>query len=184
MTIVFEKVRPNHIEIIFDWLAKPHVQEFWDNSQDHKDDIVNFAQGRKEPAPYWNGIFTYWIGYMDTIPYCFLLTSDIQEDQAYPDLWTHHLSTTGPTVTIDFCIGSESHLGRGLASPTLAAFTDFYHTSVDPSATTFFIDPDDNNPRAQHVYAKAGFELVGDFVMSQGFFDGHKTCLMVKRYVP
>jgi len=28
------------------------IMEFWDNTQAHKDDIVNFAEGRKTPSSY------------------------------------------------------------------------------------------------------------------------------------
>lgn len=54
---------------------------------------------------------------------------------------------------------------------------------IDPHADTFFIDPDDNNPRAQHVYEKAGFKLVGKFIAEKAFWDftGDKTHLMVKK---
>ena len=46
--ITFEKATTTYEEIIFSWLAEPHVQEFWDNSQEHKDDILNFIQGQKK----------------------------------------------------------------------------------------------------------------------------------------
>lgn len=39
--IRFEKASFPYKDTIFRWLAEPHVQEFWDNSQAHKDDIVN-----------------------------------------------------------------------------------------------------------------------------------------------
>ena len=32
----FEKAAPKHQEIIFNWLAEPHMFEFWDNSEEHK----------------------------------------------------------------------------------------------------------------------------------------------------
>lgn len=39
MNIHFEKANLSHKETIFNWLKEPHVQEFWDNSQEHKDDF-------------------------------------------------------------------------------------------------------------------------------------------------
>ena len=48
-------------------------------------------------------------------------------------------------------------------------------------ADTFFIDPDENNPRAKHVYAKAGFEHVGDYSPHEGAFIGSTSLLMVKK---
>jgi len=47
MKINFAKVTGAHLDTIFSWLTEPHIVEFWDNTQAHKDDIVNFAEGRK-----------------------------------------------------------------------------------------------------------------------------------------
>lgn len=179
--ITFHKVTLDHKETIFDWLQKPHVIQFWDNSQEHRDDIIDFMQGRTSPTPYFNGIFDYWIGCVNGEPHAFLLTSEVLAGQ--PDLkeeWRPHLSVTGKTFTIDFMIGNEKFLGKGLAAPTLEAFTQFMHNTIDKCIDTFIIDPDINNPKAAHVYGKAGFVTIGQFVVQHGFFEGHTSLLMVK----
>ncbi|WP_032113131.1 GNAT family N-acetyltransferase [Candidatus Paracaedibacter symbiosus] len=181
-TIHFEKVISRaHQKTIFDWLAEPHLQEFWDNSQEHKDDILNFINGRKEPSNYFYGTIIYWMGIINDEPFCFILTDNLltsQEDLS--DLHRAHLSKTGKTICIDFGIGNKNYLSKGLAAPTLKAFTEFYKSQVDPSADTFIIDPEENNPRARHVYEKAGFNLVGDYAVTKGVFTGQKSFLMVK----
>lgn len=184
MHIKFEKVTKQHQKIIFEWLAEPHMQEFWDNSQEHKDDIINFINGRIEPSHYFDGIFTYWIGSVDNQPFCFLLTAQEKDSEKLPEIWNENLSKSGNTYSLDFGIGNKDFIGKGLASETLKAFTDFFRSEVDPSADTFFIDPDENNPRARHVYEKAGFVLVGDFKSLKRYweFSGDKTYLMVKQY--
>ena len=100
-----------------------------------------------------------------------------------PELWRIHLSKTGKTYGIDFGIGHTKFLGKGLAAPTLQEFTKFFQNNIDPHADTFFIDPDDNNPRAKHVYEKAGFKSVGKFKQQGRYhaFTGDETYLMVKR---
>lgn len=53
MKIHFDKVTGPHLDHIFSWLREPQIiMEFWDNTQMHKDDIVNFAKGRKTPLSY------------------------------------------------------------------------------------------------------------------------------------
>lgn len=47
MTLSFEKISLQHVDIIFDWLAEPFIQEFWDNTQGHKDDILNLLMAEK-----------------------------------------------------------------------------------------------------------------------------------------
>lgn len=180
----FEHVTLAHKDIIFQWLEKPHMKEFWDNTQKHKDDILNFMEGRLKPSSYFDGVMTYWIGSIGDEPFCFILTSEVTADKDCPKLWNENISKTGKTYGIDFGIGNEKFLRKGLATPTLKAFTEFFRSKIDPKADTFFIDPAENNPRAQHVYAKAGFNFMGDFVMEGGAFDGEKAYLMVKRLLP
>lgn len=182
-SIHFEKIQPCHEKVIFEWLAEPHIQEFWDNSQEHKDDIVCFIKGRPEKSNYFDGIVTYWIGFIQNHPFCFILTAEVTQRDTHPQIWREHISTTGKTYSIDFGIGNKKFLGQGLASPTLIAFTKFFKDKVDSECDTFFIDPDDNNPRAKRVYEKAGFDVVGSFDRTRGYwaFTGEKMYLMVKK---
>ena len=180
--ILFEKVNHQHQKIIFEWLQEPHLQEFWDNSQEHKDDIINFINGRIKPSKYFNGIFTYWIGIIENKPFSFILTAEVKLNDECLQIWKDHISSTGTTYSIDFGIGNKAFLKKGLAAPTLIAFTEFFREHVDPKADTFFIDPDANNLLARHVYTKAGFDLVGEFKCEKKYWDfsSEKTCLMVK----
>ncbi len=56
MSIHFEPALLPYKDTVFGWLAQPHMVEFWDNSQEHKDDILNFMQGRQEPSSYFEGL--------------------------------------------------------------------------------------------------------------------------------
>lgn len=180
MKIHFEKVTGAHLDTIFSWLLQTHIREFWDNSQEHKDDILNFILGK--PQTYFAGTTKYWIGLIDDEPYAFVLSDILKKDQE--DLSEAHLanmSETGHTISLDFGIGNKEYLGRGLAAPTLSAFMHFYKRDIDPKADTFFIDPDENNPRAIRVYNKAGFIQAGQYQAKQGAFIGHNSDLMVKK---
>lgn len=180
--ITFEKATLAHQDIIFSWLDSPHVQEFWDNTPEHRQDIVIFMNGRKETSSYFGGINTYWVGKQAGVPYAFLLTTEAKIEQTdLPSSWREHLSTTGKTYTIDFCIGNVDYFGKGLAAPTLEAFCQFIHQQVETAVDTFIIDPDINNPRAKHVYAKAGFKEMGTFIAETEAFKGHTSVLMIKK---
>lgn len=156
------------------------MQKFWDNSQEHKDDIMNFIHGRKQN--YFYGTTIYWIGLIDDLPFCFLLTDQILSSESdLTDLHKEYLSKSGHTIALDFGIGNKDFLGKGLAAPTLRKFIAFYQDQIDPLADTFFIDPNENNPRAEDVYLKAGFKLVGSCEMKMGAFKGQNTHLLVKK---
>jgi hypothetical protein len=89
MNIHFEKANKTHIDTIFNWLAEPHIMEFWDNSQEHKDDILNFINGKKQT--YFYGTSKYWVGFIDNEPYSFLLSDIFQSDQDISEIHRKNL---------------------------------------------------------------------------------------------
>ncbi len=183
--ITFKQAIPSNKTMIFSWLAEPHVQEFWDNSQAHKDDIVNFINGRKEASHYCNGKYIYWIALSDKKPFAMIMTIQASPEDDIEELKLSHLSKTGNTYGIDFMIGNPNYLGKGYAATTLAEFIDFFQQEFDPKADTFLIDPTADNPRAKHVYEKAGFEHVDDFMMEGSCSgSGKMHHLLLKKHYP
>jgi RimJ/RimL family protein N-acetyltransferase len=57
---------------------------------------------------------------------------------------------------------------------------DYFAKQIEPRTKRFLIDPDINNPRAIHVYQKAGFKIVSEFTMEGGYFDQSRGVMMVK----
>ena len=179
MNLIFKEASPKDESIIFDWLSEPHIKEFWDNSQEHKDDILHFIH--KRPQYYFAGTTRYWIGYVDDVPFAFLLSDILQKDQTdLSELCLTNMSINGHTISLDFGIGNIQYLGKGLAAQTLSRFVTFYQQEIDELADTFHIDPNIDNPKAIHVYGKAGFKQIGEYDVKQGHFLGEKSYLMVK----
>jgi hypothetical protein len=114
MNISFEQVGPQHKDTIMGWLSEPHMIEFWDNGQDHKDDIVNFGHGRKEPSNYWGGMFDYWVGFKDGQPYSLIMTHEENEASDPPEYFKPYLSKTGKSIGLDFGIGNPAFVGQDL----------------------------------------------------------------------
>lgn len=179
MSITFEKATLNYQDIVFEWLSKPHIQEFWDNSSAHKNDILNFINGRKTPSTYWNGIFEYWIGFHDNIPFSLIMTHEEYNSLDTPEYIKPYLSQNGRTFGLDFCIGSTDHIGKGLAAKTIKEFMKFFCTNIESNIKTFLIDPLQNNPKAIHVYNKAGFKKECEFIQEGGYFDQSRGVLMI-----
>jgi RimJ/RimL family protein N-acetyltransferase len=181
MNIRFEKATFDHKDAIFGWLNQPHMQEFWDNSPEHREDILNFMSGRVTPSSYHSGLFDYWVGSIDDSPYCLVMTyEEHKDDDEAPEPFKPYLSDPGETYSLDFGIGNPTFVGKGLAAPTLKAFTDFFSKEIDPRTKRFLIDPGTHNPRAIHVYQKAGFKIVSEFVQEGGYFDQGTGVLMMK----
>lgn len=183
--IKFKKATTAHKEIIFSWLAEPHVQEFWDNTQEHKDDILNFMEGRKTPSSYCGGNIFYWIASCDEHPYAMLMTGQATLRDPINDIKLKNLSKTGNTYGIDYMIGNTKYLSKGYGAKTLIEFVDFFRDEFDQKADTFLIDPVSDNPRAKRVYEKAGFKHVADFVMGGDCSgSGKPHHLLIKKFAP
>jgi len=163
--ITFEKVKTTHKEIIFSWLAEPHVQEFWDNTKGHKDDILNFMEGRKTHSSYCGGNVFYWVAKLTGKPFAMLMTGQATSRDPLDDIKLENLSKTGHTYGIDYMIGNKDYFGKGHGAKTLIQFIKYFQKSFDEKADTFLIDPVADNPKAKHVYEKAGFKHIADFVM-------------------
>lgn len=132
--ITFKKANTSHIDIIFSWLKEPHMMEFWDNSTEHKEDILNLIHGRKQH--YFYGTTIYWIGSIDEEPFCFMLSDALLAEQDLPDTYRKNMSLDGHTIGLDFGIGNKMFLGKGLAAPTLESFVSFYYNQIDPLTDT------------------------------------------------
>jgi RimJ/RimL family protein N-acetyltransferase len=181
MRISFEKATLQHKKLAFGWLDKPHVQEFWDNSDAYRLDLDIFMNGREIQSPYFDGIFDYWIGSSNGEPFCLMMSNQVSVDDDVPDLWKANLSRTGHTTSLDFMIGEESLLGKGLAALAISEFIVFYHSKIDAKTDLFLIDPDKNNQKALRAYKNAGFIRAGEFMAISGVFEGYETILMTKK---
>ena len=185
MKMKFEKVTGAHVDTIFKWLAEPHIIKFWDNTQAHKDDIVNFAEGRKTPSSYANGQYVYWIASLEDEPFAMLMTIQETHKEDIGEEKLKRLSKTGYTYGLDYMIGNSKFFGKGYGSKTLSDFIDFFRESIDPKADTFLIDPASDNVRAKHVYMKAGFKHVCDFIMEGDVSGAGKVHhLLLRKFEP
>lgn len=185
MKIKFEEVTGAHLDIIFNWLTEPHIMEFWDNTQGHKDDIVNFAEGRKTPSSYSNGQYVYWIAFLEDEAFAMLMTIKETHKEDIGEEKLKRLSKTGHTYGLDYMIGSLKFFGKGYGSKTLSDFIDYFREIIDPKADTFIIDPASDNPKAKHVYMKAGFKHACDFMMEGDVSGAGKAHhLLLKKFEP
>ena len=179
--ITFARAAAMHQATIFTWLAEPHIQEFWDNTPEHKADIKNFLAGRRTPSKYADGKYTYWIASMGGTPYAMIMTIQETFDDNIGEFKRAYLSKTGNSYGLDYMIGNTDFLGKGYGAQTLELFINFFHNIIDTQADTFLIDPTSDNYRAQRVYIKAEFDYMGEFIMTGNYSgSGKKHCLFVK----
>lgn len=136
----FQPVREEQKPLIHAWIAQDHIRAWLHGKglQNTVEDLDKFFHGTS-----WGG---HWIAYDQEIPFAYLLTSQEGED----------------AITLDLFICNLHYLGKGFAVPMIQEFliSQFSHkkwVTIDPEAT---------NTRAIHVYQKAGFRLIGEFIAS------------------
>lgn len=126
--------------LIHKWLKQPHIKEWL-----HGVGLQNTLNGLEE---FFRGKFfiSYWIGYIDDVPFAFLITSPEGKDG----------------ITLDLFICDLNYIGKGLAAPMIREFL----RSKFPKIKKVFIDPEATNTKAIHVYEKVGFRIIGEFTAS------------------
>ncbi len=136
----FAPAKPAQRALIHQWLKQKHIEEWI-----HGIGLQNTLNGLEKFFQGTSGT-TYWIGYDKETPFTFLITSSEGED----------------VITLDLFICDLNYLGKGLAVPMIREFL----ISQFPTVKKVSIDPEATNTRAIHVYQKAGFKIVGEFIAS------------------
>jgi len=142
-----------HQELILSWLQQPHVMQ-WFCGQGLKNTIQELDQFLHDSS-----IFQYWLALDHEHPFALLITSVVEKPD---DELTRWCVDAGKTITLDILIGDANYLGKGFAHRLIEQFLATQFANV----REVLIDPDATNLRAIHVYQKAGFQIVGEFIPS------------------
>ncbi len=162
LSLTFKYVDPTTRSLVHQWLKQPHISPWF-----YGQGLENTRKGIDEFLAGSN--FTqYWLGLDHEHPFAFLITSHV--DKPYDEL-TKWCEKDGKTITLDVLIGDLDYLGKGYAIQVIHQFL----LSQFPDAEAVLIDPEASNLRAIHVYQKAGFEILGEFIPS---YSPHLHCMM------
>jgi len=126
--------------LIHHWLAQEHISKWIHGMglQSTLHGLENFFLGLSDT--------TYWVGYDQGTPFAFLITSFEGLD----------------AITLDLFICDLNYLGKGFCVPMIHKFLKTHF----PHIRRALIDPEKTNTRAVHVYQKAGFKIIGEFIAS------------------
>lgn len=133
--------------LILKWIAQKHINEWLhgDGLQNTINDLEEFVTGGQPWA-------THWIAYDNELPFAYLLTSEPEKSPKHPV----------NAITLDLFICRLDYLGKGWAVSMIQDFILSHFPDIDE----VLIDPEMSNTRAVHVYQKAGFKIIGDFIAS------------------
>ncbi len=149
----FRPVDAAHRSLVHNWLTQPHVAKWFygqglENTFTHLDE---FLEGTSEAQ--------YWLAFNQNHPFAFLITSSVSKPN---DELSHWSIEDGDAITLDMLIGDTVYLGKGLSHVLIEEFLN----SQFPEVAEVLIDPEATNSHAIHIYEKAGFTIIGEFIPS------------------
>ncbi len=149
----FMPVSSEYQELIYSWLSKPYVAQWFygPGLENTLAQLHAFLKGSSE--------FDYWLGCDGDTPIALFITSYIDKPQDELSTWC---TATGAAITLDMLIGDTNYLGKGLSHILIGEFL----LRQFPKVSEVLIDPEATNARAIHIYKKAGFVIVGEFIPS------------------
>lgn len=161
---LFKPVVESQQMLIHEWLQQDYIQE-WIHGVGLQSTLSGLAQfiphyAKTQKIDRTSDLTQHWIGYNDNKPFVYLLTSNVLKNES--SAYAKHRETDGLAITLDIFICDHQYLGKGLATQIIKEFLLSHFSDI----SEVFIDPEQENKRAVHVYQKVGFQIVGDFVAS------------------
>lgn len=146
----FRRLGRSDFPLLSAWLAAPHVERWWreDPSLDALEARYGGAVDGTEPAEHF-------VVERDGVEIGMVQRYLLEDEPA----WRSSLAPTGcplDAAGIDYLIGSESLIGRGLGAPLIAGFVEqTWQRYLDISAVVVNVAQD--NRRSWRVLEKVGF---------------------------
>jgi aminoglycoside 6'-N-acetyltransferase-1b len=150
--IVFRPLTTSDLPLLHEWLARPHVAEWWGRLPSAEE-----LEGEFIPANEGSVVLQCYLAILDDEPVGFM--------QSYVPALCHDdgwwLDEHDPGVRgIDLFLANAEQLGRGLGSAMVRAFVA--RLFDDATVARVQIDPSPDNLRAIRCYERAGFRAVGE----------------------
>lgn len=175
MTISFRSLSEQDFPLLLKWLETPHVKIWWDSEVVWTIDKItqkysSYVNQYKIENEKKKSIFAFII-LLDEKPIGYIQYYDVRDFLLLPAKTFDFQKT----AAIDFYLGEESVLGRGLGSAVLMQFVQ--HT-VFQQFDTALVTPDIDNHSAIACYQKAGFI---PYLTKE---ETHELWLIAKKEVP
>lgn len=137
MTFKFRPLASDDFPLLFDWLSRPHVREWWDAGEDTLEKVAHNYSGEEEGL----GRF---------------ILIEVDEDQEKPIGYFQHYLVSDGSIGIDQFIGEEGYINRGVGQQAIRSFVEMIMREHKPAS--IILDPRPENKRAIRCYEKVGFK--------------------------
>ena len=127
------RLNVSDVPMLFEWLRRPHVLEWWDPEPSLADVRANYLQSDARA----------YLACLDGKPVAYIQSYDAHEPGV---------------VGIDQFLADPNQLNRGVGTALVTQFVEFLF--ADPAIAAVIVDPVPHNARAIRCYEKAGFRFV------------------------
>lgn len=134
----FRKLSNDDLPLMFEWLSKPHVKQWWDDGEDTLEKValhygVDDAESEK-----------------------FILVEKINGVEKPIGYFQYYFAADGE-IGIDQFIGEEDYLNKGVGERAIKQFVKLIVERHNPPRV--IVDPPPENKRAIRCYEKVGFKF-------------------------
>jgi RimJ/RimL family protein N-acetyltransferase len=147
----FRALSSADLPLMSDWLARPHMREWWGDPETELGYIRDMIEGRDTTQPFIFSVGGEPVGYIQ----CWFIGHHQNATWIADHPWLAELPSDA--VGVDLSIGDAGKLSCGIGSGALRAFSE---RLVEQGHRTIIIDPDPENGRAVRAYEKAGFRAI------------------------
>lgn len=133
----FRPLTPDDFPLLFDWLSRPHVKQWWDAGEDTLEKVAR-SYGEEE-----EGLER------------FILLEVVGSTEKAIGYFQHYRAENG-SIGIDQLIGEEDYINKGVGTKAISMFIEMIIEEHQP--TSIILDPSPDNKRAIRCYEKVGFQ--------------------------
>ena len=150
----FRRLTRGDFDLLAQWLAEPHVHEWWDH--DHTREALDSEFGPTadgdEPAEDY-------IALLDGEPLGVVQYCHFVNFPEYVDDMDDVYPVAEGDVSMDYLVGDPTRVGRGIGTAMIEAFVERVWT-VDPRAMRIVVPVNSANEHSWRALLRAGFRLV------------------------
>lgn len=162
--IKFQPLKHEHLEHLLRWMQSPHITPWWGDGIQWTESAIKekytpYTCGWKLELGQKKAIYPYII-YVEGSPVGYIqYYNALDFAREGFDVKKYPTQAAQSLAALDFYIGEQDYLGKGLGERILK---EFLHTHVFAHFDACLVDPDRSNKSALKTYSKAGFLTIDE----------------------
>lgn len=150
--ISFRRMQMEDLELMYKWLNKPHVRQWYDRDKGSSLEAIEERYGPKIKDEKPTDCY---LVFCEAKPFGYIQKYKVNDWPEFAD----YVGYDNGASSVDLFIGEPSFMGKGYGSMMLKKFVDEV-VFADPKINRCIIGPEPKNARAIRSYEKAGFKYV------------------------